>query len=144
MTKNFDSIDEVLNVESSIVEAEPAEVKEVEIVSNGEKSKDIESDYKFARATLNNLIQKGQEAVDGSLELAAETDSPRAYEVTGQLIKNIADVVDKLMDLQKDVKDLETDGGKKAPTSVTNNSVFVGSTSQLLKALNLNNRGDEK
>jgi hypothetical protein len=49
-----------------------------------------------------------------------------------------------LMDLQKDVKDLETDGGKKAPTSVTNNSVFVGSTSQLLKALNLNNRGDEK
>ena len=110
------------------------------------ENKDIQKDYEYTRANLYSLIEKGQEAINGIMELAGEGGSPRAYEVAGQLIKSVADTTDKLADLQKKIKDLEEDGNK-TPNSVTNNAVFVGSTSELQKMLKqgfLNNNTDPK
>ena len=98
------------------------------------ENKDIQKDYEYTRANLYSLIEKGQEAINGIMELAGEGGSPRAYEVAGQLIKSVADTTDKLADLQKKIKDLEEDG-KKTTNNVTNNAVFVGSTSELQKML---------
>ena len=110
------------------------------------ENKDIQKDYEYTRANLYSLIEKGQEAINGIMELAGEGGSPRAYEVAGQLIKSVADTTDKLADLQKKIKDLEEDG-KKTTSNVTNNAVFVGSTSELQKMLKqgfLNNNKDSK
>jgi len=110
------------------------------------ENKDIQKDYEYTRANLYSLIEKGQEAINGIMELAGEGGSPRAYEVAGQLIKSVADTTDKLADLQKKIKDLEEDG-KKTTNNVTNNAVFVGSTSELQKMLKQgflnNNTGPE-
>ena len=110
------------------------------------ENQDIQKDYEYTRANLYSLIEKGQEAINGIMELAGEGGSPRAYEVAGQLIKSVADTTDKLADLQKKIKDLEEDG-KKTTNNVTNNAVFVGSTSELQKMLKqgfLNNNKDSK
>jgi hypothetical protein len=106
------------------------------------KSEDIQKDYEYTRANLYSLIEKGQEAINGIMELAGEGGSPRAYEVAGQLIKSVGDVTDKLIDLQKKLKDVEDDA-VKTTNNVTNNAVFVGSTSELSKLLKqgfLNNK----
>ena len=136
----FDSIDEALNVESSIV---PSEELPKSIQKREEKT-DISKDYEYTRANLYSLIEKGQEAINGIMELAGEGGSPRAYEVAGQLIKSVADATDKLIDLQKKLKDVEEDvGNNKGPSNVTNNAVFVGSTTELQKLLKqgfLNNK----
>ena len=95
---------------------------------------DIEKDYKYTRGQLYSIIEKGQEAINGILELAQESEMPRAYEVAGQLIKNVADATDKLMDLQKKMKDIDEDK-QKTQNNVTNNALFVGSTSELSKLL---------
>ena len=108
-----------------------------------EEKTDIKKDYEYTRANLYSLIEKGQEAINGIMELAGEGGSPRAYEVAGQLIKSVADTTDKLIDLQKKLKDVEEEVDKKGPSSVTNNAVFVGSTSELQKLLKqgfLNNK----
>ena len=110
------------------------------------ENQDIQKDYEYTRANLYSLIEKGQEAINGIMELAGEGGSPRAYEVAGQLIKSVADTTDKLADLQKKIKDLEEDN-KKTTNNVTNNAVFVGSTSELQKMLKqgfLNNNKDSK
>ena len=116
---------------------EPSELaKHVESVKPKLKktdSPDIQQDYEMSRAQLHNLVMKGQEAVDGILEVAQASDHPRAYEVAGQLIKNVGDVADKLIDLQKKMKELDDDG-KQGPTNVTN-AMFVGSTTDLQKML---------
>ena len=137
---NFDPIDEALNISSDIVEVEKAPIKK-------EKPQvdDIQKDYEYTRANLYSLIEKGQEAINGIMELAGESASPRAYEVAGQLIKSVADTTDKLADLQKKVKDLEDESTKTTNNNVTNNALFVGSTSELSKLLKqgfLNNNED--
>ena len=85
---------------------------------------DIKKDYEYTRANLYSLIEKGQEAINGIMELAGESASPRAYEVAGQLIKSVADTTDKLADLQKKLKDLEEDNTKKSPSNVTNKCII--------------------
>ena len=128
----FDSIDDALNVESSIVEVDDTPKS----IQKSEQKTDISKDYEYTRANLYSLIEKGQEAINGIMELAGEGGSPRAYEVAGQLIKSVADTTDKLIDLQKKLKDVEEDvGNNKGPNTVTNNAVFVGSTSELQKLL---------
>jgi hypothetical protein len=91
---------------------------------------------------LYSIIEKGQEAINGILELAQESEMPRAYEVAGQLIKNVADATDKLMDLQKKLKDIEEEK-VKGPTTV-NNALFVGSTAELAKLLKSKEFEDDK
>jgi hypothetical protein len=138
MSNNYDPIDEALNTTSEIVESKPT--PKPEVVKS--KDVDIEKDYEYSRANLYSLIEKGQEAINGIMEVAGEGGSPRAYEVAGQLIKSVADTTDKLIDLQKKLKDVEDDS-KKTTNNVTNNAVFVGSTSELQKMLKqgfLNNK----
>ena len=145
MSDNYDSIDEALNVESKIVKAEKVSS---EIQTAKPKGPDIEKDYEYTRANLYSLIEKGQEAINGIMELAGEGGSPRAYEVAGQLIKSVADTTDKLIDLQKKLKDVEDESVKTTTNNnVTNNAVFVGSTTELQKLLKqgfLNNNTDKK
>ena len=95
---------------------------------------DITKDYEYTRGNLYSIIEKGQEAINGILELAQESEMPRAYEVAGQLIKSVSDATDKLMDLQKKLKDVEEETKPKGPNTV-NNALFVGSTAELAKLL---------
>ena len=95
---------------------------------------DIEKDYEYTRGNLYSIIEKGQEAINGILELAQDSEMPRAYEVAGQLIKSVSDATDKLMDLQKKLKDVEEETQQKGPSTV-NNALFVGSTAELQKLL---------
>jgi hypothetical protein len=131
MNNNYEDIDKALNIESSIVEVDKS-IEKIDIVPS--KPDDIRKDYEYTRANLYSLIEKGQEAINGIMELAGEGGSPRAYEVAGQLIKSVADTTDKLIDLQKKLKDVEEDT-VKSPSSITNNALFVGSTSELSKIL---------
>ena len=128
---DFDSISNALNVESSIVEVDDTHKG----IQKPEQNTDIKKDYEYTRANLYSLIEKGQEAINGIMEVAEEGNSPRAYEVAGQLIKSVADTTDKLIDLQKKLKDVEEEVVNKGPNTVTNNAVFVGSTSELQKLL---------
>ena len=121
MNTNFGSIEKSLNVETSIVKKDD----KPELPNVVLKKDDVEKDYKYTRGQLYSLIEKGQEAINGIMEVAGETASPRAYEVAGQLIKSVADTTDKLADLHKKVKDIEEDNPKKQST-VTNNALFVG------------------
>jgi len=118
--------------------SEPSELqKHVEKVKPSLKKteqEDVISDYETSRANLHSLVMKGQEAVDGILDVAQASDHPRAYEVAGQLIKNVADTADKLIDLQKKMKDLDAEDKKNAPSTV-NNTMFIGSTAELQKML---------
>ena len=98
------------------------------------KKDDVEKDYEYTRGNLYSIIEKGQEAINGILELAQDSEMPRAYEVAGQLIKSVSDATDKLMDLQKKLKDVEEEKVQKGPSTV-NNALFVGSTSDLAKLL---------
>ena len=142
MKKKFEKLDDALNIKSEIIEVEKKDLSKV--IENEEQNinYDIQKDYEYTRTNLYSLIQKGQEAINGILEIAEEGGSPRAYEVAGQLIKSVSDTTDKLIDLQKKLKDIEDDSTKKTG-NVTNNAVFIGSTSELSKLLKqgfLNNK----
>jgi hypothetical protein len=133
MTKKFDNLNDAFNVSGEIVSSEKeSPIEKIENISS--TFGDVKKDYDYTRGNLYSLIEKGQEAINGILELAQESEMPRAYEVAGQLIKNVADATDKLMDLQKKLKDIEEDRGVKGPTNVTN-ALFVGSTAELAKLL---------
>jgi tetrahydrodipicolinate N-succinyltransferase len=132
---SYDPIDEALNTSSSI---EVSDTPENGCVKRKDKlrdvSKEVQQDYDYTRSNLYSLIEKGQESLNGIMELAGESASPRAYEVAGQIIKSVADTTDKLMELQKKVKEIDEDN-HKTTNNVTNNAVFVGSTSELSKML---------
>ena len=132
--KNFDGLDEVFEVESEIVPQATSEVKKVEESDRSATKEQIRKDYEVSRAQLHSLVMKGQEAVDGILDVARASDHPRAYEVAGQLIKNVADTADKLIDLQKKMKELDAEDKKSGPSTV-NNTMFIGSTAELQKML---------
>lgn len=140
----YDEIDNALDITPTEVKSEKIVKKEPEVTEVVTSTQEqLKKDYEYTRGNLYSLIEKGQEAVDGILELAQESDSPRAFEVAGQLIKHVGDVADKLVDLQKKVKDIEKDDGKSSKaTNVTNNAVFFGSTADLQKFLK--NNGDSK
>lgn len=129
--KDFDSIDKALDIDSQIVETDSTTVIEK---SESKMKNEIQKDYEYTRGQLYSLIEKGQETLNGIMELADETQSPRAYEVAGQLIKSVGDTTDKLMQLQQKLRDLEEDPKSKNPTTI-NNTMFVGSTADLAKFL---------
>ena len=139
---NYDPIDEALNIKSEIIPTPEDVVSKKKNQLKKIDGNDIGKDYEYTRGNLYSLIEKGQEAINGIMEVAGESASPRAYEVAGQLIKSVADTTDKLMDLQKKVKEVEEDTNKTT-NNVTNNALFVGSTSELSKMLKkgfLNNK----
>ena len=139
MKKGYDSLNDTFNTDDN-VEVDSI-VKAEEVI----KPDDVNKDYDYTRGNLYSLIEKGQEAINGIMEVAGETASPRAYEVAGQLIKSVADPTDKLADLHKKIKDIEEDNSK-IQGNVTNNALFVGSTAELQKMLKdgmLNNNSSE-
>jgi len=138
---SFNSLNEAFDVSSEIVSSEPEQVKPIQKEVDSIKT-DTRKDYEYTRGNLYSLIEKGQEAVNGILELAQETEQARAYEVAGQLIKSVADATDKLLDLQKKLKDVEEESQSKGPTNVTN-ALFVGSTADLAKLLKQNKQQDK-
>ena len=143
-SKKFDKLNETFNVSGEVVETEI--IKETHENKIGEISnsiQDIKKDYEYTRGNLYSLIEKGQEAINGILQLAQESEMPRAHEVAGQLIKNVADATDKLMDLQKKLKNIEEDKQPRGPTNVTN-ALFVGSTAELAKLLKKQSNDSEK
>ena len=130
------NLDDAFNITPTQVE-----VDETDVVVGVDRDKpdrltkdDITKDYEYTRGNLYSIIEKGQEAINGILELAQDSEMPRAYEVAGQLIKSVSDATDKLMDLQKKLKDVEEDNVQKGPNTV-NNALFVGSTAELAKLL---------
>ena len=131
MSQDYSKIDDALNTTSETVDVTP--VKKEKEKPDRLTKEDVEKDYEYTRANLYSLIEKGQETLNGIMELAEETQSPRAYEVAGQLLKSVADTTDKFLKLQKDLKDIKEE--QKGPTNVTNNAMFVGSTAELQKML---------
>ena len=130
------NLDDAFNITPTQVE-----VDETDVVVGVDREKpdrltkdDITKDYEYTRGNLYSIIEKGQEAINGILELAQDSEMPRAYEVAGQLIKSVSDATDKLMDLQKKLKDVEEESTQKGPNTV-NNALFVGSTAELAKLL---------
>ena len=139
MAKGYDSLNDTFNTDDSV------EVESIVKTEDVIKPTDVNKDYDYTRGNLYSLIEKGQEAINGIMEVAGETASPRAYEVAGQLIKSVADTTDKLADLHKKIKDIEEDNSK-TQGNVTNNALFVGSTAELQKMLKdgmLNNNSSE-
>ena len=137
MSNKFDKLNETFDVTPTEIEVQPNNTEE-KIQQLRSTSEDIRKDYEYTRGNLYSIIEKGQEAINGILELAQESEMPRAYEVAGQLIKNVSDATDKLMDLQKKLKDVNEEKESKGPTTV-NNALFVGSTAELQKFLKNNN-----
>ena len=143
MKNSYDSLNDTFNtnpVESTEIVKEQKRKEQIQKLTD-----DVSKDYDYTRGNLYSLIEKGQEAINGIMEVAGETASPRAYEVAGQLIKSVADTTDKLADLHKKVKDIEAENPKTQNT-VTNNALFVGSTSEISKMLKdgiLNNNSSE-
>ena len=131
MSQDYSKIDDALNTTSETVDVTP--VKKEKVKPDRLTKDEVEKDYEYTRANLYSLIEKGQETLNGIMELAEETQSPRAYEVAGQLLKSVADTTDKFLKLQKDLKDIKEE--QKGPTNVTNNAMFVGSTAELQKML---------
>ena len=132
MKNSYDSLNDTFNtdpVDDTAIVKEEKRKNQIQKLTD-----DVSKDYDYTRGNLYSLIEKGQEAINGIMEVAGETASPRAYEVAGQLIKSVADTTDKLADLHKKVKEIEEDNPKTQNT-VTNNALFVGSTSELSKML---------
>jgi len=130
MSEKFEKINQSLDVEVTANEVVKETRKQLAEI---QKKSDSVTDYEYTRGNLYSLIEKGQEAINGILELAEEGQQPRSYEVVGQLIKSVGDVTDKLIDLQQKMKDLNKEE-KNTPTTV-NNALFVGSTAELQKLL---------
>ena len=145
MSNKFDSLNDTFNTDDGVEVDAIVKAENSELQKSQTRAENVEKDYDYTRGNLYSLIEKGQEAINGIMEVAGETASPRAYEVAGQLIKSVADTTDKLADLHKKVKDIEADNPKTQNT-VTNNALFVGSTAELQKMLKdgmLNNNSSE-
>ena len=129
MSKTKDIIDEALGA-VELAKSEPVEKK---VIPRPQETDDIENDYKYQRENFYNLVEKGTDAIDGILEIARESEHPRTYEVAGNLIKQVAEVTEKLGELQEKMKRLK-EVPNNAPKSVTN-ALYVGSTAELQKLL---------
>ena len=142
MKEHFDELNSTFNVDADIVERKKEKKKD--IVPIKDVDEDIVKDYQYTRGNLYSIIEKGQEALDSALEIAVDGGQPRAYEVVAQLIKNVSDATDKIVDLQKKMKELDEENPKGKTTNVTNNAVFFGSTDELSKYLKNQKRLNDK
>ena len=133
MSKDIDqTLDNLLDINTDIKQ-------ETKLVKLPTREKNIETDYKYARENLYDLVERGQDAIDGILELSKETEHPRAYEVACQLIKTVSETAEKLIDIQKKLKDLEKEDSS---VRTQHNHLYVGSTSELQKFLKKESKKD--
>ena len=126
MSSLEENMEEILNIDVENVE-------KPNLPKVKSKEDDQQKDYEYTRGELYSLIEQGQEAVQGALEVAQESGHPRAYEVAVAAMKHVADMTEKLQDLHKKMKDLDEEA--KGPKNITNNAMFVGSTTELQKML---------
>ena len=129
MSEIDSKLDAILDIESDIKE-------KTAVVKLPDRTENVETDYRYARENLYNLVERGQDAIDVILELSKETEHPRAYEVAGQLIKTVGETAEKLIDLQSKLKKLE---GEEQKVGTQHNHLYVGSTSELQKFLKKKN-----
>jgi hypothetical protein len=129
MSKVDQKLDELLGIQGEIIEAEKTLPS---ILRTSDKSEEQSSDYKYSREVFYGLVERGQDAIEGILDIAKESEHPRVYEVAGQLIKTVAETTDKLIDLQAKMKELDKDSS--LPNKVQNN-LFVGSSTELQRLL---------
>tara|TARA_B100000586_G_scaffold264332_1_gene234617 strand:+ start:344 stop:748 length:405 start_codon:yes stop_codon:yes gene_type:complete len=133
MNKEIDEkLDDLLDISSDLK-------KKTQVIKVPTREDNIENDYKYARENLYNLVERGQDAIDGILQLSQETEHPRAYEVAGQLIKTVSETAEKLIDIQKKLKDIEKENDN---IRTQHNHLYVGSTSDLQKYLKKNKQSD--
>ena len=135
MKTQSDILDDVLGI-TDVVENATKDVtppREIVVPETKLNDEDIDNDYKYQRENFYNLIERGQDAIDGILEVAQQSDHPRAFEVAGNLISQVADVTEKLGKLQSAMKRLK-EVPNNAPKNVTN-ALYVGSTAELQKLL---------
>ena len=133
MSKVDEKLDELLDIQGEIVEVEkrlPTLAKSDHI-----KHEEQNSDYKYSREVFYGLVERGQDAIEGILDIARESEHPRVYEVAGQLIKTVGETTEKLIDLQSKMKELDKDSNM--PNKVQNN-LFVGSSTELQRLLKQN------
>ena len=137
MDKSFDSLDQTFDITVTPEEA-PKPIKKVKPIIQIDKGEDREKDYTYARAQLYNIVEKMQEGLNDAMEVAQQSEHPRAFEVMFNGAKHTADIVDKLADLHKKMNDLEKEDPKPAAATQVQNNMFVGSTSELMKMLKEN------
>ena len=128
MSKVDEKLDELLGIKGEIVEVE----KNLPTIQHNNKSQEQTSDYKYSREVFYGLVERGQDAIEGILDIARESEHPRVYEVAGQLIKTVSETTEKLIDLQAKMKELDRDN--TMPNKV-NNNLFVGSSTELQRIL---------
>ena len=143
MTKLDDKVNEILGIEpiptlESIVKIDNPPVPRIKDTTKA----DIDNDYEYSRENYYNLIEKGQQAIEGILEIAKEGQAPRSYEVLGVLISNVATTIDKLQDLQKKMKDLKN--LPKTASPQIKNALFIGSTKELQQLLRQKDQKEDK
>lgn len=132
--KTTDSLNEIFQVSGELVEEKKPSLKRENFEARTKYDNDIETDYKYARENLYDVIERGTEALDSLLELAKASEHPRAFEVVGSLTKTLVDANKDLLDIQKKVKDLQSEDKNESPQNVTN-ALFVGSTAELQKLI---------
>ena len=131
MAKDIDSkLDDILDIGTSIQ-------KETKVVKLPARAESVDNDYKYGRETLYNLVERGQDAIEGILDVCKETENPRAYEVAGQLIKTVGETAEKLIDVQQKLKKLESENES---IKTQHNHLYVGNTAELQKFLKKNDK----
>ncbi len=137
LDKEFGVIEQGLKITEKDLEINPVSGRQEIVTSRSQEDwgdvKDIDRDYEYQRQNFYNLVERGNDAIEGILELAKESEHPRTYEVAGNLIKQVAEVTEKLGDLQEKMKKLK-EVPDNAPKNVTN-ALFVGSTAELQKLM---------
>ena len=129
MNKIDEKLDELLDIQGEIVEVEK---KLPSLIHSEPRGEEQNSDYKYSREVFYGLVERGQDAIEGILTIAKESEHPRVYEVAGQLIKTVGETAEKLIDLQAKMKELDKDN--TIPDKVQNN-LFVGSSTELQRLL---------
>ena len=144
-TNVTDTLNDALGIEGELIDDTPKEktpsLRRENFNARTRHDNDIEKDYKYARENLYDVIERGSEALDYLLELAKSSEHPRAFEVVSTLAKTLVDANKDLLEVQKKVKDLQSEEKKDNPQNVTN-ALFVGSTAELQKMLKGNNDND--
>lgn len=128
------NLDDTFDITKPDVEL-PKPIKKPKPIVISNKTEDREKDYNYARSQLYDIVEKMQESIDGAMEVAQQSEHPRAYEVVMNGAKNAAEVVEKLTDLHKKMDDIEKEKPQQQSVSQVQNNMFVGSTAELMKML---------
>jgi len=139
MNNLTDNMNNLLGIEGDLIIDDPK--APIVVPKSKDQSKDIQTDYEYARSNLYQVIEKGSYALDSLLELAKASEHPRAFEVVGQLTKTLVDANKELLAIQKQVKDLKKEEEEKDSGNggTVNNNLYVGSTAELLKLMSEGN-----